>query len=41
MSIEAVEKSIGYTFKNKELLENALRHTSYAYENNVEVAMKN
>lgn len=35
MSIEAVEKSIGYTFKNKELLENALRHTSYAYENNV------
>lgn len=35
LSIEAVEKSIGYTFKNKELLENALRHTSYAYENNV------
>ena len=35
MSIEAVEKSIGYIFKNKELLENALRHTSYAYENNV------
>ena len=35
MNIEAVEESIGYTFKNKELLENALRHTSYAYENNV------
>jgi len=35
LSIEAVEKSIGYIFKNKELLENALRHTSYAYENNV------
>ena len=29
-----IEKSIGYTFKNKELLANALRHTSYAYENN-------
>ena len=36
MNIEAVEESIGYTFKNKELLENALRHTSYAYEHNKE-----
>ena len=26
------EKNIGYTFNNKELLKNALTHTSYAYE---------
>ncbi len=26
------EKSIGYSFENKELLRNALTHTSYAYE---------
>ena len=32
--MDKIEKSIGYTFKNKELLANALRHTSYAYENN-------
>ena len=32
--MKEIEKSIGYTFKNKELLANALRHTSYAYENN-------
>ena len=31
-----IEKSIGYTFKNKKLLEKALTHTSYAYENKVE-----
>jgi ribonuclease-3 len=30
-----LEKSIGYTFKNKNLLKNALTHTSYAYENKV------
>ena len=30
-----LEKSIGYEFKNKELLKNALTHTSYAYENKV------
>lgn len=36
MKLENVEKSIGYTFKNKELLKKALTHTSYAYENNLE-----
>ena len=36
MNIEKVEKSIGYTFKNKELLKTAFTHTSYAYENKVE-----
>lgn len=34
-NLEELEKSIGYTFKNKELLKTALTHTSYAYENNV------
>ena len=29
------EKNIGYCFKNKSLLETALTHTSYAYENKV------
>jgi len=33
-SIELFEKNINYTFKNKDLLYNALTHTSYAYENN-------
>lgn len=36
MGIETVEKSIGYIFKNKELLKKALTHTSYAYEKKVE-----
>ena len=36
MEFKQLEKSIGYEFKNKELLKNALTHTSYAYENNVE-----
>ena len=36
MNFEKLEKSIGYEFKNKELLKSALTHTSYAYENNVE-----
>ena len=36
MEIEKIEKSIGYTFKNKTLLKKALTHTSYAYENKVE-----
>ena len=36
MNIQELEKSIGYEFKNKELLKIALTHTSYAYENNVE-----
>ena len=34
--LEKLEKSIGYTFKDKNLLINALTHTSYAYENKVE-----
>ena len=36
MDLEKLEKSIGYTFKNKMLLKKALTHTSYAYEKNVE-----
>lgn len=32
MNIEDFEKNIGVSFKNKELLLNALTHTSYAYE---------
>ena len=36
MGIETLEKSIGYIFKNKELLKKALTHTSYAYEKKVE-----
>lgn len=31
-----LEKELGYTFKNKQLINTALTHTSYAYENNVE-----
>ncbi len=31
-----LEKSIGYTFKDKKLLKKALTHTSYAYENKME-----
>ena len=34
-NIIELEKEIGYTFKNIELLKTALTHTSYAYENNV------
>ncbi len=34
--MESLEKSIGYTFKNKELLKKALTHTSYAYEHHIE-----
>ena len=30
--MEKLEKSIGYVFKDKELLKRALTHTSYAYE---------
>ena len=33
---DTLEKSIGYTFKDKELLKKALTHTSYAYENKIE-----
>ena len=36
MNFEKLEKSIGYKFKNKELIRKALTHTSYAYENKVE-----
>ena len=36
MELRDVEESIGYRFKNKELLKKALTHTSYAYEHNVE-----
>ncbi len=32
LPIEQLEKSIGYTFKNKELITNALSHSSYANE---------
>jgi ribonuclease-3 len=35
-NLEEFEKKIGYTFKNKKILENALTHTSYAYEHKVE-----
>lgn len=36
MDIKELERNIGYTFKNKNLLTNALTHTSYAYEHKVE-----
>ena len=36
MNLEELEKNICYTFKNKELLKQALRHTSYANERNLE-----
>ncbi len=36
MKYAELEKQIGYTFKNKELLKTALTHTSYAYENSIE-----
>lgn len=35
MSLEDLERNIGYKFKNIELLKNALTHTSYAYEHKV------
>ena len=35
MNLENLRESIGYHFKNKELLKNALTHTSYAYEHHV------
>ena len=34
-NFEIFEKSIGYEFKDKNLLRTALTHTSYAYENKV------
>ena len=33
MPLEALEKEIGYTFKNKNLLKEALTHRSYVNEN--------
>lgn len=36
MRLEKLEESIGYRFKNKLILKNALTHTSYANENNVQ-----
>ena len=36
VKMEDLEKKIGYTFSNKELLKKALTHTSYAYERGVE-----
>ena len=36
MDLSNLEKEIGYEFKNKELLKNALTHTSYAYEHEIE-----
>lgn len=36
MNFSELEKSIGYKFKNRELLINALTHTSYANENHVQ-----
>ena len=35
MNLERLEENIGYIFKNKQLLIDALTHTSYANENNV------
>lgn len=36
MNIEELEKNIGYTFKDKQILKTALTHTSYAYEHGVQ-----
>ena len=36
MKLEQLEKNIGYTFKNKELLKTALTHTSYAHDKKIE-----
>ena len=36
MTSDLFEKEIGYKFKNKELINKALTHTSYAYENDLE-----
>ena len=36
MELDLLEKNIGYKFKNMDLLKNALTHTSYAFEKNVQ-----
>ena len=35
MELSVLEQNIGYKFKNKQLLQTALTHTSYAYEHHV------
>lgn len=35
MRLEELENNIGYTFRNKDLLKNALTHTSYAFEHHI------
>jgi len=35
-NLQKFEEKIGYTFRNKDFLKNALTHTSYAYESDVE-----
>lgn len=36
MTIEELEKNIGYSFKDKSLLKKAFTHTSYAYDHHIE-----
>ena len=36
MKIDEIEKSLGITFNNKDLIKKAFTHTSYAFENKVE-----
>ena len=36
MDLSVLENSIGYEFNNKDLLKQALTHTSYANEHHVE-----
>ena len=36
MELDILEKNIGYSFKNKDLLKNALTHTSYAFEKHIQ-----
>lgn len=36
MDLESFEKNIGYIFRNKDFLKNALTHTSYANEHGIE-----
>lgn len=40
MDLSKLEEKLEYTFKNKQLLETALTHSSYAYEKRRKV-MKN
>jgi len=41
LKIEKLEKKIGYTFKNKELIARALTHSSFAYETPAENSSDN